>query len=483
MRSRDNALKFVHEPLKKARGSSMLFQALNIVVIGTGYVGISTAVLLAFLGHRVTGIDVDLGKIARLKLGEVTIHEPGLTELLASCQQRLEWRTQYDDVSNADVVYICVGTPCKSDGTPDLQYIASAAASIAPFLVNRLQIIVNKSTVPIGTSDHVQSLLKQYSPSFDALKHMVVSNPEFLREGSALNDSLYPDRLVFGGQAKARDVLVRLYAPLIEQSFMPPKLIPRPPQYAGPHLLQTTVHNAEMIKYAANAFLALKISFANEIAGLCEHVGADIEEVTVGIGMDHRIGPSFLQAGLGWGGSCFGKDTLGLISAGRKHGYTMPILQAAIDVNYRQRQMIVERLLRQLKTLKGKRVTILGLAFKPNTDDLRDAPAHDLIQRLSELGAQVTAHDPIAIPRAEVEWANLTYTLASSLGEAFRNADAIVIATEWDEYKQLDWNPFLLTMRHPLVIDARNVIRFPVNARVERIGREALQNTSTQVSV
>lgn len=230
-----------------------------------------------------------------------------------------------------------------------------------------------------------------------------------------------------------------------------------------------------MIKYAANAFLALKISFANEIAGLCERVGADIQEVTTGIGLDGRIGHRFLQAGLGWGGSCFGKDTQGLISAGREHAYPMPILQAAIDVNYRQRHVVVEKLLRHLKSLKGKRVAVLGMAFKPNTDDLRDAPAHDLIQRLHQLGATVVAHDPVAMPRAGREWSHLTYTPAPDPATALRRADAAVIATEWEEYALLNWRDLVGTMRQPLVVDARNLLRETIPAQVEQIGRESFR--------
>lgn len=446
---------------------------MNVAVIGTGYVGLGTAGLLAHIGHQVTGIDIDETKIARLQRGEIPIHEPGLAELLASHPERLQWSSSYEAVAQADVIFICVGTPPTEDGTPNLAYVVSAASQIAPHLNGKMQVIVNKSTVPIGTGSYVQNLLEEYSNRFNPQRHHVVSNPEFLREGTALYDSLYPDRIVLGGSAEALDVMVKLYSPLIEQNFAPPVGTPRPQHYTRPAVVKTTLQSAEMIKYAANAFLALKISFANEVAGLCERVGADIEEVTTGIGLDQRIGHRFLQAGLGWGGSCFGKDTQGLISAGREHDYPMPILQAAIDVNYRQRHTIVTKLLQELRTLKGKRIGILGMAFKPNTDDLRDAPAHDLIRELTRLGARVTAHDPVAMSRAQQEWNHLEYQAAQQLEDIFNRADAVIIATEWEDYQQLDWPKWLPLMRQSLVIDARNIIRHAIPAKVVQVGRDA----------
>ncbi|GGR29262.1 UDP-glucose dehydrogenase family protein [Deinococcus ruber] len=444
----------------------------QIAILGTGYVGLGTAALLAHLGHHVTGIDVDVCKIEQLQRAEIPIYEPGLEKLLLSNTSQLTWTTDFSAVQQADTIFICVGTPPSADGTPDLQFLQTAVASLAPYLGRKQQIIVNKSTVPIGTGDLVVRLLEDLAPEFDASVHYVVSNPEFLREGSALEDSLYPDRIVLGGLDTALDHMISVYAPLIEQSFTPPASAPRPERYTRPAVVRTTLQSAEMIKYAANAFLALKVSFANEIAGLCEHVGADIEEVTTGIGLDSRIGHRFLQAGLGWGGSCFGKDTQGLISAGREHAYAMPILQAAIDVNARQRQMVINKLLRHLRTMKGKRIGVLGMAFKPNTDDLRDAPAYTLIQRLAELGAVVTAHDPVAMARAEREWSHLKYSSAVNAAQVFQRADAVIIATEWDEYRQLDWEALVATMRRPLIIDSRNLLRHPLTAQVEQVGRE-----------
>lgn len=445
----------------------------KVVVVGAGYVGLGTAGLLAHLGYQVTGVDVDPDRVAQLQRGEVPIHEPGLDALLAAQGERLQWTTDYAAVADADVVFICVGTPPSADGTPDLRYVTAAATSIAGYLNSRSQVIVNKSTVPIGTGDFVQRILEDHAVNFDPTRHMVVSNPEFLREGTALADSLYPDRIVLGGTEDAVDHMVRLYTPLIEQTFTAPPVTPRPESFTRPAVVRTTLQSAEMIKYAANAFLALKISFANEVAGLCERVGADIEEVTTGIGLDNRIGQRFLQAGLGWGGSCFGKDTQGLISAGQEHDYDMPILRAAIEVNYRQRRVMIDKLLRRLKTLKGKKVGVLGMAFKPDTDDLRDAPAHDLIQRLVQLGARVTAHDPIAMPRAAREWTHLTYQPADSIEAVFDRADAVIVATEWTEYRALDWAAMTSRMREPVVIDARNIIKTPLSAQIEQVGRLA----------
>ncbi|MFD1732828.1 UDP-glucose dehydrogenase family protein [Deinococcus malanensis] len=310
-----------------------------------------------------------------------------------------------------------------------------------------------------------------------------MSNPEFLREGTALGDSLYPDRIVLGSDSPAGiDRLVELYQPLLDQQFEAPAYVPRPDGYTTPQLVTTSLSSAEMIKYAANAFLALKISFANEIAGLCECVDADIQEVTRGIGYDQRIGPQFLSAGAGWGGSCFGKDTAALISIGREYGYTMPILTAAVEVNQRQRQVVISKLQQHLHRLKGKRVAVLGMAFKPNTDDLRDAPAHDCIARLADLGVQVVAHDPVAMPRARQEWGHLRYQEAASAAEAMRGADAVIIMTEWDEYRQIDWSSAPRGMRNSLVIDTRHVV--PDNCTmgvVERIGRRLTDPLAMQV--
>ena len=450
---------------------------LNVAVVGAGYVGLSTAALLAFLGNRVIGLDVDVDKVETLNRGELPIYEPGLAALMRECGSNLKWTTDYADaIPEADIIFICVGTPPLPNGQPDLQYVAQAARTIAQHLDAHAQVVVNKSTVPVGTGDWVTRIIEDHAPR-SGQNYCVVSNPEFLREGSALHDSLYPDRLVLGSASAAGvSRLLELYAPLTLQSFVPPAGTPPPAQYSGPEVVVTSLSSAEMIKYAANAFLALKISFANEIAGLCERVDADIEEVVRGIGSDRRIGRQFLSAGSGWGGSCFGKDTSALISTGEEYGYQMPILRAAIEVNARQRRLVIDKLQQRLHRLKGKRVALLGMAFKPNTDDLRDAPAHDCILRLSQLGATVVTHDPVAMDRAREEWAHLDYIEASSVQDALTGADAAIIITEWAEYSQLDWGHLVQRMRHPLIIDMRNVIKNPLpDAIVEQVGRQLRQ--------
>ncbi|GBF06221.1 UDP-glucose 6-dehydrogenase [Deinococcus aerius] len=449
-------------------------KALQVAVVGTGYVGLGTAVMLAYLGHHVTGVDVDQAKIDMLTRGELPIYEPYLDELLRESAPRLRWTTDYASaIPNADVIFICVGTPPLPSGQPNLAYVAEAAQSIARHLNGKVQVVVNKSTVPIGTGDWVARILEENAVDYHANRYLVVSNPEFLREGTALHDSLYPDRIVLGSDSpEAIERMAELYEPLLSQDFAAPVSVPRPDCYTQPALVKTSLSSAEMIKYAANAFLALKISFANEIAGLCERVDADIQEVTRGIGYDQRIGPHFLGAGAGWGGSCFGKDTAALISIGHEYGYEMPILAAAIEINQRQRQLVIAKLQQHLHRLKGKRVAVLGMAFKPNTDDLRDAPAHDCIARLIELGAQVVAHDPIAMPRARHEWRHLRYQEAESAEAALRGADAAILMTEWDDYRRIDWESALRGMRHPLVIDTRRVIgHFGGAGIVEQIGK------------
>ena len=459
----------------------MSTEAMKVAVVGTGYVGLGTAVMLAYLGHQVTGLDIDEDKIAGLARGELPIYEPGLDLLLAASAERLRWTTDYARaIPEADVIFLCVGTPALPGGEPNLRFVAEAAQSVARHLNGKLQVVVNKSTVPVGTGDWVARLLEEHAPDYRAGRYLVVSNPEFLREGTALADSLYPDRIVLGGdQPEGIGRLAQLYAPLLEQSFVAPAFVPRPAGYGRPELVTTSLSSAEMIKYAANAFLALKISFANEIAGLCERVDADIREVTRGIGCDARIGPRFLSAGAGWGGSCFGKDTSALISTGREYGYDMPILSAAVEVNRRQRALVIAKLQAHLHRLKGKRVAVLGMAFKPGTDDLRDAPAHDCIARLGELGAQVIAHDPVAMPRARQEWQHLHYSEAESPEAAMRGADAAIILTEWDDYQGLDWDAALHSMRGGVVIDARGVIaELPTFGVVEQIGKRSWRRLS-----
>ena len=428
---------------------------MKIAVIGSGYVGLSTGIVLAYLGHAVTGIDIDESRVSELQAGMLPIFEPGLSDLMKAAGPRLAWSLDYEAAQDADVIFIAVGTPSRADGMPDLSYLESAARGVAGILPeNRLVVIVNKSTVPIGSADLVTRLIRDGNASADFL---VVSNPEFLREGTAILDNLYPDRIVLGSSDnRALEVMRKVYAPIAEQSFAPPSAAPRPERYVGPAFVTTDPVSAELIKYAANTFLAMKISFANEVSTLCEDVGADITEVMRGIGHDQRIGARFLSAGAGWGGSCFGKDTRALVAMASEYGHRMPLTEATITVNSEARSRIVVKLQHQLKLLKGKTIAVLGLAFKPNTDDLRDAPAFDVIRRLLELGARVKAHDPVAVPRARSSWPELDVTYCSTAFQAATGADAVILMTEWPEYRELAWDDLKALMLSPNIVDARN---------------------------
>jgi len=366
-------------------------------------------------------------------------------------------------IPEAEVVVICVGTPVQADGTPDLSQLRSASESLGRHMGLHFTVVVNKSTVPIGSSNWVEALVcAAFEESHDEkaeARFAVASNPEFLREGSAVADSLYPDRIVLGTEdLRALEILCALYRPLIDQDFPAPAFCPRPPGVTAIPFVSTDLPSAELIKYAANAFLALKISFINEIGLLAQRVGADVGEIARGIGLDSRIGRQFLQAGLGWGGSCFAKDTSTLITTAAEYGLSLPIVGAAREVNQRLRARVLERLLDELKILKGKRIGLLGLAFKPNTDDLRDAPAIDIAKRLSLHGALVVAHDPVAMPRFQREQAGLPVALLDSPEGVFQRADAVVLVTEWQTYLDLTWEALQPVMRNPLLVDGRNVL-------------------------
>lgn len=432
---------------------------MKVTIIGTGYVGLSTGVMLAYLGHHVTCVDVIESKLESLRQGQLPIFEPGLDDLFHQSSTHLRFTSDYTSaIPDAEVIFITVGTPPGEGGAPDLRYLEAAARSIAENLNGHFQVIVNKSTVPVGSASWVSGIIRDHLSPDHRNDYAVVSNPEFLREGTALQDNLYPDRIVVGAaDPRALGVMRELYRPILEQDFTAPAVAPRPDNHRLPAFVTTDLASAEMIKYAANAFLALKISFANEIAGLCERVGADILEVTRGIGFDQRIGPRFLQAGAGWGGSCFGKDTSALIAMGRDYGYDMPILRSAIDVNRRARLEVISKLQGQLKLLKGRTIAILGLAFKPATDDLRDAPAYDIARRLVELGARVKAHDPVAMDRAKREWSDLKITYCDTVEAAAEDADAILLLTEWNEYRNLPWSRLHEVMNHAFLFDARNL--------------------------
>lgn len=436
---------------------------MNVAIIGTGYVGLTTGTCLAYLGHDVVCVDSDPAKVARLRAGETPIYEPHLAELMAKCGDRLRFSGSYDEaVPGAQVVFIAVGTPPGPNGAPDLRYLSAAAASIGERLGDSFSVVVNKSTVPIGSGHWVDSLLQE---SFDkhhpgkARLFAVASNPEFLREGSAISDTLYPDRVVVGANdSRSLEQLYTLYRPILEQTFRAPAFLPRPEGLGAVPLVATDLASAELIKYAANAFLALKISYINEIGCLADRVGADIAQVAKGIGLDQRIGMRFLQAGLGWGGSCFGKDTAALVATASEYGLRMPIVSAARDVNARQRDLAVEKLLGELKILKGRTIGLLGLTFKPNTDDLREAPAIDIASKLIERGCKVKAHDPVAMTRFAAEHPGLELSLCDSAEQVAHGADALVLVTEWPQYRNLDWAGFKRIMRTPIVLDGRNVL-------------------------
>jgi len=436
---------------------------MRVSIVGAGYVGITTGVALAYLGHTVTLLDSDESKINLLRQGEFPIYEPFLEEFAALAQSRLRYTTDADEAHNgADLIFIAVGTPPLADGNPDLSYLRAAATAIGERLGDSFTVVVNKSTVPIGCGNWVESLVRE---SFEAHngerskgRFSVASNPEFLREGSALHDSLYPDRVVVGSDdPRALECLYNLYRPVVEQTFPAPSFLPRPESLGAVPLITTNLASAELVKYAANAFLALKISFINEVAQLSEKVGADATQISKGIGLDARIGTRFLQAGIGWGGSCFGKDTSALIATAREYNLTMPIVAAAREVNYRQRDRVLEKLLGTLKILKGRTIGLLGLAFKPQTDDLRDAPALDIARRLAERGAKVRAHDPIALARARRE-CDRSLVLVESVEQLAAEADALVLVTEWPQYCDLPWARLAGVMRTPLLLDGRNFL-------------------------
>ncbi|HUA17169.1 MAG TPA: UDP-glucose/GDP-mannose dehydrogenase family protein [Bryobacteraceae bacterium] len=445
---------------------------MQVSIIGTGYVGLTTGVCLGFLGHQVTCIDSDERKIGLLRAGKTPIYEPFLTELMAEARQNLAFCTDYSSIKESEVVFIAVGTPPSPDGSPDLRYLSEAARGVGQYYDGDFVVVVNKSTVPIGSGNWVGSLVRESYEQHHGKKangqFSVASNPEFLREGTALHDSLFPDRVVIGSDNnRALQVLYSLYRPILDQTFAAPTYLARPDGVGAVPLISTDLASAELIKYAANAFLATKISYINEIGQLAEKVGADISQVAKGIGLDARIGTRFLQAGIGWGGSCFGKDTAALVATAREYSLSMPIVEAAREINRRQRDRVVEKLLGELKILKGRTIGLLGLAFKPNTDDLREAPAIDIARKLIERGCKVKAHDPVALDRFEREYPDLPVVCSESPEEVADEADALVLVTEWQDYRELDWEVMASRMRSPLVLDGRNALD---RARLERIG-------------
>ncbi len=441
---------------------------MRVCVIGTGYVGLVTGACLAKTGHHVICIDNNEEKVKMMKAGQSPIYEPGLSEIMQECSKAglLEFTSDLAaGVSHGEVLFIAVGTPPLPTGESDTRYVEAVARGIGRNLEKGYKVIVNKSTVPIGSGDWVRMIVldgvtdrqkasgngdqtaKQLGVEFD-----VVSNPEFLREGSAVYDTFNPDRIVLGSSnPKALSIMQELYQPIIQRKLADDPTLPPVP------VVLTDLSSAEMIKYAANAFLATKISFINEIANVCDRVGADVVQVAQGIGLDSRIGTKFLQAGIGWGGSCFPKDVSAMIHTADDYGYNAELLKAAVTVNKRQRNIAIEKLQHELKILKGKTVGLLGLTFKPDTDDMRDAPALSLIEELNRLGAKVKAYDPIVSQTGIGQ--GLSGVLVETDPERLADGcDALLLVTDWQQFRTLDYAKMAKLMNHQVMIDGRNFL-------------------------
>ena len=417
---------------------------MRIAMIGTGYVGLVSGACFADFGHHVTCVDKDAAKVAALTRGEIPIYEPGLTDLVLSNIR--EGRLSFTGscaapVSEADAVFIAVGTPSRrGDGHADLSYVYDAAREIAAAFTG-FTVVVTKSTVPVGTGDEIEAIIRECRPDADI---SVVSNPEFLREGAAIRDFKHPDRIVVGtDDPRAREALAEIYRPLYLN--------------AAP-ILYTGRRTAELIKYASNAFLATKITFINEVADLCEKVGADVQEVARGMGLDNRIGPKFLHAGPGFGGSCFPKDALALIKTGQDHEAPLRIVETVMAVNDQRKRGMARKVAAAVGgNLRGKTVAVLGLTFKPNTDDMREAPSIALITALQDMGAKVRAYDPVGIEQAKVALSDVTY--CDDAYTCAEKADALVIVTEWEQFRALDLERLKALMTRPVLVDLRNVYR------------------------
>lgn len=430
---------------------------MNVVIIGTGYVGLTTGVILAYLGNTVTCIDIDKYKIEKLRNGIPPIYEKGLEQVLQLTKDRLYFATSYKKaIPQADLIFFCVGTPPNDDGSPNLEYLKNAFEETLKLLEKKETptILVNKSTVPVGTADRLYERVRELGLESRVI---VASNPEFLRQGQALQDTLYPDRIVVGGDDVAVDYLRKLYDPIIKQSFTAPEDVPRPHKVNNVLFISVDRRSAELAKYAANAFLAMKISFINEIANVCDRVGADVTKVAEIIGADPRIGPHFLRAGIGYGGSCFPKDTRALRYIAQTNGYTFKLLSAVIEVNNEQKFRVIEKLKNALGSLKGKKIAVLGLTFKPDTDDMREAPSIPIIRALVNEGAEVWAHDPVAVEKARGHLP-IEVKVSEALEMVVARADAVTILTEWEVYRDADWNYLGNFMNNKVLIDGRNAL-------------------------
>ena len=426
---------------------------MDIAVLGTGYVGLVTGAGLADFGNDVICVDVDVRKIEALRGGAIPIYEPGLDTLVSKnvAEGRLRFTTDLPEaIRAARAIFIAVGTPPKPDGSADLRYVEEVAHSIAEHM-NGPKLVITKSTVPIGTGRLIEKIIESHGNGHRA---SIVSNPEFLREGSAIEDFMKPDRVVIGASdPESAEMMKEIYAPL--HSLEIPFVV-------------TNVESSELIKYASNGFLATKITFINEIAVLCEKVGADVHHVAIGMGLDSRIGPKFLQAGPGYGGSCFPKDTSAMADISRRHGYEFQIIEAVLRVNDAVKMRMIDKIAHALGgEVKGKTVAILGLAFKPETDDMRDSPTIPIIRGLQESGATVRAYDPQATGNAKSIFRDVVY--CEDAYSTAENADALVLATEWNEFRALNFDRIRRALRRPVVVDLRNVYD---PARMKALGFE-----------
>jgi UDPglucose 6-dehydrogenase len=413
----------------------------DIAVIGTGYVGLVTGAGLSDFGNDVICVDVDVRKIDALNGGAIPIYEPGLDKLVSKnvSEGRLRFTTDLAEaIRSARAIFIAVGTPPKADGSADLRYVEEVANSIAQHM-NGPKLVITKSTVPIGTGRMIEKIIESHNTGHRA---SIVSNPEFLREGSAIEDFMKPDRVVIGASdPDAADMMKEIYAPL--HSLEIPFVV-------------TNVESSELIKYAANGFLATKITFINEIATICERVGANVQDVAIGMGLDSRIGPKFLQAGPGFGGSCFPKDTSAMADISRRHGYEFEIMEAVLRVNDAVKLRMIDKVVAACGgDVKGKTIGVLGLAFKPETDDMRDSPTIPLIKGLQERGASVRAYDPQSTANAKTMFENLDY--CEDAYSTADGADALVLATEWNEFRALNFERIRKALRQPVLVDLRNV--------------------------
>jgi UDPglucose 6-dehydrogenase len=417
---------------------------MRIAMIGAGYVGLVSGACFSDFGHHVICIDNDQEKVAALKSGKSPIYEPGLADLVASnvAQGRLAFGSDIKSaVGSADVVFIAVGTPSRrGDGHADLSYVYAAAREIAGAL-SKFAVVVTKSTVPVGTSDEVERIMREQNPDAD---FAVVSNPEFLREGAAIRDFKHPDRIVIGtGDARAREIITEVYRPL---------------HLNAPPILYTDRRTAELTKYAANSFLATKVAFINEIADLAEKVGANVQEVARGIGLDNRIGSKFLHAGPGFGGSCFPKDTMALIKTGQDNETPLRIVETVVAVNDQRKRAMARKVANAFGgngNLRGKSIAVLGITFKPNTDDMRDAPSIPLITALQDMGAAVRVFDPVGMPQAKKVLENVTF--CHNAYDCAKGAHALVIVTEWEQFRALDLKEMASVMASSVIVDLRNI--------------------------